>query len=445
VNLTAKNVPTDWSVEEGKFKNIRWMAELGTKAYGGPVIADGKVFFGTNNGNPRDKAVKGSKAILMCFDEESGKFLWQTVHEIPPDALFNLGRGYGQCSTPCVEGKRHYYLTPGCAMICAENDTGKVIWRHDLMAKDKVIPNHLGASSPLIVDDLVMVVTGNGVDDAGKVASPTAPSFIALRKDTGATAWQSDLPSKTTIEGQWSNPAMAVVGGMKQVIFPGGDCWLYSFEPASGKLLWKCNCNPKRDDGKFTPYIVATPVVHDGRCYVGLGCCPDSIVEEHVRYSYILCVDVTKSGDVSPASFDAKDPANKNSALVWAYGGPINPVPKKGRHNYLGRTISTCAVHDGLVYAAEFGGYLHCLDARTGEHYWEDDMRAAVWGSPYYVDGKVYLGTEDGDVVIYEPAKKLKRLTKVEMGEGIHSTPVVANGVLYVSTFTKLYAIAAKK
>lgn len=441
----AKNVPIDWSVEEGKLKNIKWTADLGTKSYGGPVVADGKVFFGTNNGNPRDKNVKGTKAIMMCFAESDGKFLWQAVHEIPPDALFNLGRSYGICSTPCVEGKRHYYQTPGCEVICADNDTGKVVWRHDLMAKDKVIPNHLGASSPLIVDDLVMVVTGNGIDEEGKPAAPTAPSFIALRKDTGETAWQSNLPSKAVIEGQWSNPAVAVVGGKKQVIFPGGDCWLYSFEPKTGNLLWKCNCNPKRDGGVFTPYIVATPVVHQERCYVGLGCCPDSTVEEHVRYSYLLCVDVTKNGDVSPKSFDVKDPANKNSALVWAYGGPINPRPKKGRLNYFGRTLSTCAIHDGLVYIAEFTGYLHCLDARTGEHYWEDDLRASVWGSPCYLDGKVYLGTEDGDVLIYEHGKKLKKLAKVEMNQGIHSTPIWANGVLYVSTFEKLYAIAAKK
>jgi outer membrane protein assembly factor BamB len=441
----AKNVPTDWSVEEGKLRNVKWSVQLGTRAFGGPVIADGKVFFGTNNANPRDKAVKGKKAVMMCFGEADGKFLWQTAHEIPPDALFNLGREYGLCSTPCVEGKRHYYQTPGCEVICADNDTGKVIWRHDLMAKEKVIPTHTAASSPLIVDDLVMVVTGNGVDEEGKVPSPAAPSFIALNKNTGATVWQSNLPGKNILEGQWSNPAVAVVGGKQQVIFPGGDCWLYSFEPATGKLLWKCNCNPQRKGGDFTPYIVATPTVYEERCYVGLGCCPDSAIEGRVRYGYLLCVDVTKSGDVSPKSFDAKDPANKGSALVWSYGGPINPRPKKLPHNYFGRTMSTCAVHDGLVYAAEFTGYLHCLDARTGEHYWLDDLRASVWGSPTYLDGKVYIGTDDSQVLIYGHGKKLKRVAKIDMDQNVEGTLVWANGVLYVPTLEKLYAIEAKK
>jgi outer membrane protein assembly factor BamB len=444
-NPMAKNIPAQWSVEEGKLENVKWMVQLGTKAYGGPVIADGKVFMGTNNNRPRDKTVKGQKAILMCFNEADGKFLWQSAHETTSDGMV---APYGLCSTPCVEGKRHYFMTPLCQVVCADNDTGKDIWRYDLMQEQKVIPYHLGNCSPLIVDDLVMVVTGNGIDEKEeKVPSPNAPSFMALDKNTGKPVWQSKLPGAKIIDGQWSNPVLAVVKGKKQVIFPGGDCWLYSFEPKTGKLIWKFNCNPARGgpkaDPEFNPYPIATPVVHDGRCYIGLGVFPDH--PSPPRYGYLLCVDVSGTGDVSPKSLDAKDPANKGSGLVWAYGGKVNPPPKKGRKVLFTKTLSTCALHDGLVYISEEAGYLSCLDARKGQLYWQDDVRAPVWGSPYYVDGKVYLGTEDAEILVYEHGKKLKQLAKIDMGEGIHSTPAVANGVLYVSTHSKLYAIAAKK
>src|ERR1043166_1355458 len=227
---------------------------------------------------------------MMCFAETDGRFLWQAVHDLPdiPDAG---GSAYGLCSVPCVDGKRHYYVTPGAEVICANNEDGKTVWRHDLMAKNGVVPHHLSNCSPLVVDDLVMVVTGNGIE-GGKVAAPKAPSFVAFHKDTGKIAWESNLPGDKIIEGQWSNPAVAIVDGKKQVIFPGGDCWLYSFEPATGKLLWKCNCNPLRkgDDG-FTPYIVATPVIADGKCYVGLGVCPDSEVGG-ITFSYFLCLNL---------------------------------------------------------------------------------------------------------------------------------------------------------
>src|SRR5438552_2332197 len=64
VNTTEKNVPDDWSVEEGNFKNVKWVQDLGSKAYGGPIIADGKIFIGTNNAHPRNPKVTGDKGIV---------------------------------------------------------------------------------------------------------------------------------------------------------------------------------------------------------------------------------------------------------------------------------------------------------------------------------------------------------------------------------------------
>jgi outer membrane protein assembly factor BamB len=109
-----------------------------------------------------------------------------------------------------------------------------------------------------------------------------------------------------------------------------------------------------------------------------------------------------------------------------------------------GRSVSTCAVHDGLVYASDLGGSLHCLDARTGQKYWEHPLRGAVLGSPYWVDGKVYLGTEEGKVFIFAHGKQMKLIASIEMDEPINCTPVAANGVLYVATRTHLYAISQR-
>src|SRR5262245_6966569 len=52
VNLRDHNVPTTWDIE--KKTNVLWVQDLGSKAYGGPVVADGKIFIGTNNEKPRD-------------------------------------------------------------------------------------------------------------------------------------------------------------------------------------------------------------------------------------------------------------------------------------------------------------------------------------------------------------------------------------------------------
>src|SRR6185437_14894831 len=82
VNLVEKNVPVDFAVRpKGKEKNVKWAAPLGSKSYGGPVIAGGRIFICTNNDKPKDPKVKGDKGVVMCFRESDGKFLWQIVHD----------------------------------------------------------------------------------------------------------------------------------------------------------------------------------------------------------------------------------------------------------------------------------------------------------------------------------------------------------------------------
>lgn len=445
VNLIDKGLPTEWSTEEGKFKNVKWAVKLGDKAYGGPVIAGGRVFVGTNNASPRDPAIKDKKkAVLLCFQEADGKFLWQAVHDIPAEDTFDEARGFGLTSTPTVAGDRVYYVTPSGEVVCLEAATGQRAWLYDMRKALKVHPYHCCNCSPLVIGDRVFLVTGNGVDDTGRVRSPKAPSFIALDKNKGTLLWQSNLPGDRIIEGQWSNPTYAEVDGKPQIIFPGGDCFLYALNPENGELLWQFNCDPQRPKGEpgdplITNYIVATPVVHDNKVYVGLGVYPGH--GSAPRSSYVVCADITKKGDVSPVDLNPQNPKNKNSALVWAFGGPVLPKPAKGRWVYFANTLSTCAVADGLVYIAEERGYIHCLDAKTGKRQWEYDSLNVIWGSPYLVDGKVYIGTEDGEILIFShPKGKLEG--KVSMEELVHSTPVVTSGVMYIMTRSKLYAIA---
>lgn len=444
VNLLVKNLPASWAVEKGELKNVKWVAQAGNKIYGGPVIAGGKVFIGTNNGNPRDKAIKGTKAIVMCFAEADGKFLWQTVHDIPP-IVPNDAAPSGLCSTPAVDGNRLYYVTPGCELICADTANGKVKWKLDMMKELDVVPFHLGNCSPLVIGDLVYAVTSNARDDSGKVPSPKAPSFIAVNKATRKVAWKSNLPGTALIEGQWSNPCYAEVDGKGQIIFPGGDAVIYALDPKNGELIWKFDCNPGKPDPnagnrKISNYIVSTPVVHDKKLYVGLGLYPEHPAPDS-KFSYFLCLDITKKGDVSAKTLSGM---NDKSALIWAYGGPIDPPPKEGRPVNFGRTISTAAVHDGLVYISEEQGYMYCLDAVTGKRQWDHDFLSAIWGSPYWVDGKVLIGTEDGEVFVFAHGKDKKLLDKINMDEPIQGTPVAANGTLYIATRSKVYAIGTK-
>ncbi len=342
-----------------------------------------------------------------------------------------------------------------------------------MMKELDVFPHNLATSSPLVVGDTIYLLTSNGVDEGHiNVPSPKAPSFLAVNKKTGKVIWKDNTPSikvaeglasaadqmdflrrlqdsgQKILHGQWSNAAYGVVNGRPQVVFPGGDGWVYALDPATGKHLWKFDCNPKNSHyeigGRGTRNnIIATPVIHDNKVYVGVGQDP----EHGEGIGDLWCMDMTKSGDISPElvvdynSTPLKTIPNKNSGLIWRFGGST----KGGNRDFnFGRTMSTCAVHDGLLFAAELGGYLQCLDANTGKHLWEYDLKSAVWGSPAWIDGKIYIGTEDGDVHILQAGREKKLIGIREMKHGVKSTPVAVNGTLYIMTETTLYAIGNK-
>src|SRR5262249_54296398 len=158
------------------------------------------------------------------------------------------------------------------------------IWRLDMMKDLEVFPCQMAACAPLIIGDLVFVVTGNGIENGTppRLPSPKAPSFLAINKHTGKVVWKDSSPGENIMEGQWSNPVFAKANGKAQVIFPGGDGWLYAFKPNNGELIWKFDCNPKASvwkpggRGATKNYLVATPVVHDNKLYVGVGQNPEN-------------------------------------------------------------------------------------------------------------------------------------------------------------------------
>ena len=146
VNTVDKNIPETWSVGEDGKKNIKWIAELGDLAYGGPVIAGGRIFVGTNNEKPRDPKVMGDKGIMMCFRESDGKFLWQAVHDKLENPDENDYPKQGVASSPAVDGDRLYYVNNRCELVCADvagdEKTGKAKfnWTLDMIKDLKVYP-----------------------------------------------------------------------------------------------------------------------------------------------------------------------------------------------------------------------------------------------------------------------------------------------------------------
>jgi outer membrane protein assembly factor BamB len=265
------------------------------------------------------------------------------------------------------------------------------------------------------------------------------------------------------MHGTWSSPAFAELGGLPQAIFAGGDGWLYSFDirgdNGKAKLLWKFDCNPKDSIYKLERAtknpIIGTPVIYDGLVYIGVGEDP----EHGEGNGHLWCIDPTKSGDVSPSLvFNSKDPNtpiapkrvqslekdkgdferdNPNSALVWHYAGSDTKKFESTMH----RTLASAAIKNNLLFIADQSGLFHCLDAKTGKPHWTHDMLAASWSTALIAGDHVYIADVDGEVSIFKISAEKDLVAEVQLETPVFTTPVCANGILYVATFNTLYAI----
>ena len=506
----GKNIPTEWNIgtfdaKTGKWnndgENIKWVSSLGSQSYGNPVVANGQVYVGSNNGGGYLKRYPATVdlGVLLCFSEKDGKFLWQDSNEKLPTGRVHDWPLQGVCATPLVEGDRLWYVTNRGEVVCLDtqgfhdnkdngpathergrlfdilkNDDptkdqlpeilkglkeGKVtttladafkasglplpesvkivpdkqnfkltftpasgverevalqlegprlsvykfinvddkdeadcIWRVNMMKELGVSQHNMCSCSVTTVGDVLYVNTSNGVDEGhANLPAPSAPTFVALDKNTGKVLWTDNSPGANVLHGQWSSPAYAVLDGTPQVIFGGGDGWLYSFrgdrwsKDGKPELLWKFDCNPK--ESKYVlggradrNHIIGTPVLYEGRVYVGVGEDP----EHGEGVGHLWCINPTKRGDVSPELvFNVSDltkpvphhrmqavnkeagevaRANPNSALIWHYAShDTNENAKIEFEETMHRTCGTVAIKNGLLFVADFSGLFHCV------------------------------------------------------------------------------------
>jgi outer membrane protein assembly factor BamB len=429
----ATGLPTTWDVKTGK--NIKWVASLGSQSYGNPVVGGGVVLVGTNNEATRDPKQAGDRGVLMAFRESDGEFLWQATFEKLLSGRANDWPFQGIASSPLILGETAYFMSNRAVLHAVdirgfqdgENDgpftgeklTGKndvdVLWTFDTMEEVGNFPHNLANSSPTYFENLLFISTGNGQDESHvNIPSPKAPSIIALDLKTGKLVWEDASPGDKILHGQWSTPAVGTIGGVVQVVHGQGDGWVRGFEARTGKKLWEFDTNPKDSVWpKTRNEIIGTPVIYDNVVYLANGQDP----EHGEGVGHLYAIDATKRGDIT------------TTGRIWHYTD-------------IRRSISTASIKDGILYHPDFSGFLHAVDLKTGQQIWKHDMFAAMWSSTMVADGKVYLGDEDGDVVVMQHGREKKILAENVMDSSVYSTVVTSNGTMFIMTRNNLYAIA---
>jgi outer membrane protein assembly factor BamB len=475
-------------------ENVKWSVPLGEECYATPVVAGGRVLVGSNNAEPRDPRHQGDRGVTLCLNESDGSLAWQLVVPKLEGDMFLDWPNVGMCSPPTVEGDRVYTVTNRDEVVCLDlkgmangndgpfRDEGRhmtprdkpamvpgptdadIVWILDLRAAAGVRPHDQVQCSILIDGPYLYVNTNNGViGNHTTVEKPEAPALVVIEKATGRlVAQEREGCSKRIVHSSWSSPSVGNVGPRRLVFFGGGDGVVYAFDalrgeglgtgdsgleprsqpgfpnpknpipnpqspipvppPAPLNLAWRFDCDPKGPKEDIGHYlrnrregpsnILSMPVFHNGRVYVTVG----GDIWWGKNQSWLQCIDAGRSGDAT------------SSALVWSY--PLGP-----------HCCSTPSIQGGLVYVADCGGKVHCVDAETGKPYWVHNAGGEIWGSTLVADGRVYVGTRRGDFWVLATGKELKVVSTLHLREPISATPVAANATLYVATATRLFAL----
>jgi len=450
-------------------EQLLWEIELGSHQYTVPQIDRGRMFLGINDRNLAHPAVKRSDGgILMCIDQATGAMIWQLPIPRYMDGVkapyhFNKWK-CGVCSRPAIEGDRLYIVGPRGDVLCVDREgqangndgpfvdevaymgvpggvdyalsetDGDIVWRFDLLREVKVFPHDVCGTSPLLLGNYLYACTGNGQDDKHRyIANPDAPSLVVLDKRTGKlVATEGKLFGTRLFHGNWSSPMAATASGRTLVIFGGGDGILYAFEPftegprdgqpAALKIAWRSDCNPpeyRMRGGKPIPYskwnkkspdgpseIIADPLLYKNRVYVAIGQSPI----HGPGQGSLVCVDIV------------------TGKKIW-------------ESRKVDRSLATPAVYDGLLFIPDLSGRLHCLDAETGEHYWQHNLEGDIWGaSALVVEDKVYTSTERREMWVFRAGREKQLLSRCRL-KSIAITPKVEGGMLYLPTQRRLFAV----
>ncbi len=410
--MARGDAPVKWSDTE----NVKWKATLPGRGHSTPVVWGDKLFLttaiptskaatapepaaqGGRPGGARGGPGGGAGAnqehqfILMCLDKKSGKTLWQKVAKTAtPHEGYHGMYGSFASNSPVTDGKNVYAFFGSRGVFCYDLN-GKLLWEKDLGVQMKMRLQFGEGTAAVLHDDKLLLV----FDYQGE-------SFIvALDKATGKEAWRA----KREEISNWSTPLVVEHAGRKQVIVS-APTKVRSYDLNSGKMIWDC--------AGLGLNTIPQPVHQDGVVYVMSG----------FREPKLLAIKLGKEGDLTGTD-----------AVLWSETRGLSYTPSP-------------VLFDGKLYTLTDNGMMSCFDAKTGKPYYQQQRLPKPYNfksSPVGANGKLYLATEDGDVVILKMGEKYEVLaTNTLQDQFFIASPVILNGEIFLRGQNTLFCISEKK
>jgi outer membrane protein assembly factor BamB len=343
------------------------------KGYSQPVVADGKIFV---------TGIKNDGTDALSAYDLNGQLLWETDYGQSWIRTYSDSR-----CTPTYESGKLYVASGTGQLSCVNAQSGEIIWQVNAVEKfEGEVPRHGDSESPLVVNDLVVYVTGGE-----KV------TMIAFNKKDGTEVW------KTKSLGGAKSYASSVFINHKNedLILVQTAENLIAVNPVNGDIIWHYD-------------LIQFHGTHQGR---------GAQTNPAIYFNNEIFVT---SGYDHPGTMFSISSGNQSVELKW-------------KNTDINTHHGGVVLVDGKIYGSNWQhnsrGRWACVDWETGETHWDEEWFNK--GSVIYADGMLYLYEEkSGNVALVEPsAEKIKIVSTfaVNTGTGPHwAHPAIYNGKLFI-------------
>jgi outer membrane protein assembly factor BamB len=384
-------------VQLGPGQKVGWKTPVAS-GLSSPIVWEGRIFL-----TEFDQANR--QLATLAIDRRTGKILWRRT--VAPGSIEKVREvSSPAASTPATDGERVYVYFGSYGLLCYDLD-GNLKWERRMPDPENI---YGAVASPIVAGDF-LVVNHQGKDSY----------LLALNRRDGRTVWKTD---RSKFQFGWSTPVHWRHDGIDEIAVLGGDFRpnqrLMAYNLADGAERWWV--------GGLPPCGKSTPVVGDGLLYFAA---PDIILEPAAekanpeRAAQIYANNSARVTAVRPGGSGELGDAN----IAWSERKGVPGVPSPLYYN-------------GRLYTFQNGGIVYCRAAKTGALVYSGRLGALgyYYSSPVAADGKVYIASADGVVVVLDAGEELKILATNKLDGAILATPAIVDGNIYVRTENLLYA-----
>ena len=397
---SAKGLPETWSETSG----VVWKAELPGRGHSTPVLTGNQLWLttalekaatpdqvkarlATNTGDQPLTVLDSVSLRVLCVDSISGKVLhdMEVLNVKDPQWAHQLN-SYASPS-PILENGRLYAHFGSLGTVCLDTATLKILWENEEL---HVMHENGPGSTPVLSGNL-LIVHFDGSDQ----------QFIAaFDKTTGKVAWKTARSGKMDPRPQqrkaYGTPLIVTMNGQATIVSPAAD-WVYGYEPATGKELWKLPY------GELGFSMSVRPVADAERIYIST--------------SY-----------------------GKSQVIALKYAGLKTPEIAWRNNKNAPKMCSPVLANDLLFYVDD-GGIVSCIDPATGDAHYRERLGGKFSASPILADNKLYFASREGVVTVVPAGREFKILAQNTLEGSLMASPIAVDGTLYLRTDKALYRI----